>query len=218
MIKEKSRAKSIRETEPQPKQPEQICPTCNRPYYYYPQYSPYPTPPPVPPRRDRKSDRTIILVVVAVFIIFFIIFLGFMVMLFSSFEPQTNKRDFETEVIISEGGHFKYYLDDIYDDDLEVELDITSEDGKYFDVYIMELSQYELIYNNENESFISFSSYYSLENVSRVDDTIKLNEEYGTFYLVIDNTDNPLTVSDAIPQGTITLDLKVTISITYVWD
>jgi len=34
-----------------------------------------------------------------------------MFMLFSGFDSETDKRDFETQVIISEGGHFKYLLD-----------------------------------------------------------------------------------------------------------
>ena len=134
----------------------------------------------------------------------------------SPYDPSSDTQEYETEVIIAEGGHYKYALDWVYYEELEVELEISSSDNKNFDVYIMDNDQYENAYE-QNDTIIAFSAYFSKENVTKVDEKVDLPARYF-YYLVIDNKDTPLTPNDATPDGVITLDVYVKYTSTYYLD
>ncbi|WP_455393315.1 hypothetical protein [[Eubacterium] cellulosolvens] len=190
-------------------------PPYDRPFgYYYP-----PMIPAQPPTPSKESNRMIMGIVAVVVIIIILIIIGFFGFLYSitTYEPDDETIDYYSEVIITDGGHFRYSLDEGWYEEMEVKMDISSKDGKYFDVYIMDEDQYQNTY--ENQTVLSFASFYSMENITSVKDTVDLPARATDFYLVIDNRDTAITLNDASPDGTITLemDLEVTIKYTY-WD
>ncbi|UCE73313.1 MAG: hypothetical protein JSV56_09790 [Methanomassiliicoccales archaeon] len=120
---------------------------------------------------------------------------------------------YSTVILISEGGHFRFDLGYIYSEE-KVKLDIFSKDRKTFDIYIMDLGQYENAYDTQNSSIIAFSTTFAKENIDQIDETIKLyrfrSYPWGQYNLVIDNRNTTLTPNDAIPDGMITVDMNVT--------
>ena len=65
---------------------------------------------------------------------------------------------------------------------------------------------------------MAFSSHNSYENITQIDDSIKLREDYGgskEFYFVIDNRDTFITPNDAVPDGIITINVDLTIKYDY---
>ena len=185
------------------------CPTCYKPYYNY-----Y--------KEPKKSDSgkkflrvpvwmwVIILSIIVVTSCFIV---G--VLLFPWDGPPDHTETYSTEVIIAQGGHFKYTLGYFYTED-EITLNISSQNGETFDVYIMDEDQYENAYNSINLSIIAFSAFYSSENVDEIVDTVDLSEAasgYGNeYFLVIDNRNTPLTPNDASPEGPITVEINLIIT------
>ncbi len=192
-----------------------ICPTCGKPVYSYPYHY----------TGVKESMRILgipiwafIIIILVVFLIFACFVANFLFL--GAFEPFENTETYSSEVIISDGGHFKYSLGYSYDED-EITLNISSKDGKSFDIYIMDEDQYQNAYGSSNTSTIAFSANYLNENISQIVDTLELQGQHIGFkeiYLIIDNRDTSITPNDATPDGTITLDVKITIKTVYYWD
>ena len=201
--------KGAKKTRPKAPGPE-VCKECNRPFYYYP---PMPIPPPTAP--PKGSNKVLYAVVITIVVIVVLIALGMIGFFYSltNLASEDDSEEFNSEVIIADGEYFKYLLYDSWWDELEVELDIRSTDGKRYDVYIMDDQQFQNFY--ENQTVKSFASYYSRENVTQVEDTVKLPSREAKYFLIIDNRDTELTLNDATPSGTITLDVDLKITIKY---
>ncbi|UCE73314.1 MAG: hypothetical protein JSV56_09795 [Methanomassiliicoccales archaeon] len=187
------------------------CPTCGKPAYPYPY--PYQGPP-----KTKKFLGLPVWAWVIILIVTLVVSCSIVGMIsFWSLAPEDTTETYSTEVIISEGGHFKYTLGFAWEDD-EISLDISSLDGKKFDVYIMDMDQYENAYETQNASIIAFSAVYSKENVDTVADTAVLPDEgsgFREYFLVIDNKDTALTPDDAVPDGAITIDVNITLKTVY---
>jgi hypothetical protein len=192
-----------------------VCPTCKKPTYQYPYQN-------LGPPKSQKFFGLPIWALVIIFVVILIFgcaIIGFILLSFGPygpFGPGEYTDTYSTEVIISEGGHFKYSLGYMYD--YKIELNISSKNGNQFDVYIMDEDQYENAYGSTNTSILAFSVQYSYENVSQVDDTIEISEdipEYKSLYLILDNRKVEITPNDADPIGTITVDLNIEITSSY---
>jgi len=130
-------------------------------------------------------------------------------------EPYEETADFESEVIIADEGHFRLIIADTWEERIEVNFNILISSGGPIDVYIMDQEQYDNPYGNMSTG--SFSSTFSWENVSVVDDVIEFENTRTNYYLVIDNTDMSFLPDSARPEGPVTLDVEVHITYTYAW-
>ena len=151
----------------------------------------------------------IVVVIVAGGILLAVWFFG---QLESSAEDETY--EFETEVIVAEDGHFRHTLMEDWGDTATVNISVQSLSGDNCDIYIMDEDQYESAYGNATTG--SFSAIYKWENLTSMEEVIVFQSTRPFLYLVVDNTDNPLTPSDAVPDGTITVALRVVT--TYHWE
>jgi len=115
--------------------------------------------------------------------------------------------DYDQNVTIAEGGHFRYPLPSFMWQDTTAVLNITSSGGKRFDVYIMDSNQYDNAYTNLTTH--AFSATERFENRTAVVERVELPRDGNTYYLVIDNTANELTPDGAVPSGPITIRLWV---------
>lgn len=132
-------------------------------------------------------------------------------------DDEETTKTFNSEVYIAEGGHFKYTAGYFWDE-IEIILNITLKEGTSFDVYIMDEDQYENAYDNSNTSILAFSTLYAKENITKLDDTIHINEHDNELYIVMDNRNTTITPNDATPTGTIILDVKIKITSKYYFD
>jgi hypothetical protein len=115
-------------------------------------------------------------------------------------------QSYDEDIVIGDGGHFRLELGAGWTS-RRVEVNITSTGGGRFDVYLMDEDQYELVYGNESTN--AFSAVRRFENVSALMTNLTLPDTGISYVLVIDNTDNPLLATDAVPTGTVTLELHV---------
>lgn len=115
-------------------------------------------------------------------------------------------QSYDEDVVVGDGGHFRLALDASFVS-RRIEVNITTTGGGRFDVYLMDEDQYELVYGNESTN--AFSAVRRFENVSAVMTNLSLPDTGVSYVLVIDNTDNPLLATDAVPTGTLTVDLLV---------
>ena len=182
-----------------------FCPTCAKPGYSYPYNN-----------KESLTKRKFLKVPISFWIMglfFLIIFSCAFIAIFSGPGNYDSRDTFDAEVIIAQGGHFKYSLGYSLND--EYILDISSRDGTNFDVYIMDEDQYENAYDTIDSSIISFSSFYSNENTNGVEDELDFTDErsvYKEYFLVIDNRDTRITPNDAQPVGTLTIDVNIIIN------
>jgi hypothetical protein len=98
----------------------------------------------------------------------------------------------------------------------EIIINIESLDDSRFDVYIMEDEQYYAAYgwvgwpDELNKTLTSFSSEYSWENVTQVEEIIQIPGGYfDTHYIVVDNMDINILPDDAVPVGNLTVNFEV---------
>jgi len=159
------------------------------------------------------------LIVIVIVVLGGIFALFLMISSFDDYGSREETEHFSFEVIIADGGHYKFTLGDYWDKPDEVTLSITSGEGRSFDVYIMDYDQYHGAYGRENGSAEAFSATYSKENVTLVDETIELpdGQRFPT-YIVLDNRDTALTPGDAEPEGAITLDVHIVLKTAYEFD
>jgi hypothetical protein len=144
----------------------------------------------------------IVLVVVAAFV-------GVILMLsgLPTGSTDTTVMDFDEEVIVGVGGHFRLDLQDSMWATYRVVLNVSSSDARPFDVYVMDLNQYNAAYTNQSTN--AFSAAERFENVTALATSFELPSSDRTYVLVVDNRDLDLTAGDAVPQGTLTVQLIV---------
>jgi hypothetical protein len=207
MVKKSDKAHSERD--------DNLCPSCNRPYYYMP-----------PKSVESKKYKGIpvwtwaLIIVIIVMVVISITVVYAIVNLFDSSDREEN---YSFEVILAEGGHYKYTIDRYWNDETEISLDISSAGGEKFDVYIMDTDQYDNtygIYNHENENvtMAAFAAIYIKEDISELSDDTIIQGGWDGLYLIIDNMDAELTKNDAVPEGTITVSVELTVVTTFFID
>lgn len=168
-----------------------------------------------------KSQNKIFVIIIVMTILVLGIILAGAILPFIFWPPgdwedvTVTPRDFSAT--IADGGNYGFRIE-IYSK-MEITLSATSENGKLFDVYLMDENQYLAAYSKQtNLSQMAFSTMYSKENVSAIDsDSIEITCNYSCmeYYLVIDNRDTPLTLNDATPTGTIIVDVDLTMTETH---
>jgi len=176
--------------------------------YYYPPYNPY-------FHQPRKAKKYLGLTLGMWVLITVLGFIGFsvygMYALFSSSTDSVMVENFSQEVIIAEGGYFRFIPDDYYYEEIEITLSISERDNKNFDVYLLDEDQFFNAYYN-NVTNVSFSAGYSFENTSVVEQFIPWTDEfYDDLIIVIDNRELDITPNDASPDGKIIVDVDIMI-------
>ena len=194
---------------PPPAAPQQPAPQVPWPYPPY-GYPPYPQLAPRPP--DNRGPLGLINwsagKVVAVVLVLLILFGGYillMVLLSTSPSSADVVTDYDQNVTIAEGGHFRYPLPSSAWQTTHVFLNITSSGGKRFDVYIMDSNQYDNAYTNLTTR--AFSATERFENRTAVVEQVELPQDGRTYFLVVDNAANELTPDGAVPNGPISIRL-----------
>ncbi len=170
---------------------------------------PYPYPPPPQPQPQGKTffgipllTAIILLLIVGLIAVAIISFL--LGGLTGGGEDLVQSHD--EDVVVGEGGHFRLDLGAGFVS-RRVEVNITSSDGRRFDVFLMDDDQYELVYGNASTN--AFSSVRRFENITAVMTNLTLPDTGRSYVLVVDNVDNPLLATDAVPTGTVTVELHV---------
>ncbi|UCH89926.1 MAG: hypothetical protein JSV49_04585 [Thermoplasmata archaeon] len=188
-----------------------VCPRCSRPYYYMP-----------PPKEKKKGYFGLPIwgwAIIVIIIVIIALSIYAVVSLLPIFDPYEETRDFAFDVTIENGGHYRYTLEEYFYEEADIELEVTSELGMRFDVYIMDSDQYNGAYGWDNTSLQSFSSSHAWENVIKVSDSVSIHGIGGeSLYLVIDNRDTPITQNDAVPEGLLTVHVEGSIEMFYDWD
>ena len=187
------------------------------PYTGQPPQSPYGSGMP-PPRESKSSSTTstvlvvllVVIMVGAVLIMAFFFFIGSL-----EGEAWEETTDFDQEVFIQEEGHFRQNIAGSWEERVQVNFTVTLTGGGPYDVYIMDQDQYDNSYGNMSTG--SFSSTFSWENVTVVHDVIELENTRTEFYLVIDNTDMSFLPGSAKPEGPISMDVEVHVTLFYSW-
>jgi hypothetical protein len=184
------------------------CPKCNRPFYYYPMYQ---TSQPVPTTNNLKSSNKLIYAGLIVVIFCIILFLGAIFGMIVGTDLEPEEEYYKTDVSISQGGHYKFSIEGNHDFKLEIDLDIKSEDNKTFNIFIMEMDQYDNSYGRENQSVMAFSTIYSKLNITHINETLKLDLPQWAYeyFIIIDNSDIELLTNDAAPNGPINIKFKI---------
>jgi hypothetical protein len=176
-------------------------------------------PPPTPERRGPggiSQSAWIVIVILVILVGLAIMAFAFFGTIIEDIQPEEDVETIHNDVILGDGAHFRQTLTEGVWDDVEVALNITSNGSGAFDVYIMDLDQYENAYG-PNVTAIAFSALHSWENVSRVNTRVELPRGSRFYYVVIDNRDTALTPNDATPTGIITVDMTVQVITTFVW-
>jgi hypothetical protein len=189
------------------------CTTCGKPYYQYPYQYPqqYHQEYKTPSESSIHKKFLHIPIWIWVFILIGAVIISCLIVGIIMIPQPNGTSTFSTEAIIIEEGHFMHSLGFLWGD-MEVTIDISSEGGRAFDVYIMDWDQYNTLYGPGNQTPLAFSVLYSSENITQVYDVITLegagfaDEEY---FLVVDNRNTEITPNDAIPEGTITVDIEI---------
>jgi len=171
--------------------------------YHYP---PPPQPQPQPQGRtffglSPLAAIILLLIVGVVAFIFIAILLGGL-----SGGGEDLVQSYDEDVVVGEGGHFRLDLSFGFVS-RRVEVNITTTGGGRFDAYLMDEGQYERVYGNESTN--AFSAVRRFENISALMTNLSLPDTGRSYILVIDNVDNPLLATDAVPTGTLTVDLLV---------
>lgn len=180
--------------------------------------SPYSQPGP-PPEKKGMTTATVVILIIVVMIVIGIIALAFIFSLVSNIDgdPWEETREFETEVHIEDGGHFRFLLSDSWEDELEVDLTIGLLNGSKFDVYIMDGQQYWNAYGNESTG--AFSAQISWNNVSAVRDLVTIERLDTDYFLIIDNMEMSHVPGNAKPEGPVHAEvfLEITSKFSSEW-
>ncbi len=178
---------------------------------------PYVPPPawPYHPPQQRPPERSVLGVPPLVLVIIVFVILAALVGVIALFsglpggDLEDVVLDFDDEVIVGEGGHFRLDLMSDMWATYEVVLNVSSSDARAFDVYVMDLNQYNAAYGNQSTG--AFSAAERFENVTVLATSFELPRNDRSYVLVVDNRDLDLTPGDAVPRGTITVQLTVSI-------
>ena len=150
----------------------------------------------------------VIIIVVAVVIIGSVVFFAMIANIGG--EPWEETRNFETDVHIEEGGHFRYLLSDSWEDEMIMNFTVGLINGSNYDVYIMDAMQYENAYGNQSTG--AFSALFSWQDVANAMDFAVIEEPQGPYYLVVDNVEMSHVPGSAIPEGPIHVELELEIT------
>ncbi len=165
------------------------------------------------------TTATVVILIVVVMVVIGIIALAFIFSLVENIDgdPWEETRDFETEVHIEDGGHFRFLLSDSWEDELEVNLTIGLLNGSKFDVYIMDGQQYWNAYGNQSTG--AFSAQFSWNNVSAVRDSVTIERLDADYFIVIDNMEMSHVPGNAKPEGPVHAEviLEITSRFDNVW-
>jgi len=144
----------------------------------------------------------VVLVVVAIAVFLFLSFISTI-----GDESWEDTEDFESDVQIAEGGHFRFVLTEFWQDELEVNLTVSLLAGGRFDVYIMDGDQYENAYGNASTG--AFSALARWQNVTNVLDLVTYQDVEGPLYLVVDNVGMDHVPGSARPSGPVHVDVEL---------
>lgn len=180
--------------------------------------TPYMPPPawPYHPPQQKPPERGVLgvppLVVLIIVLIIVAAIVGILIMLadLPSGDFEEVVLDFDEEVIVGDGGHFRLDLVSEMWATYEVVLNVSSADARAFDIYVMDTNQYSAAYGNQSTG--AFSAVERFENVTVLATSFELPSNDRSYVLVVDNRDLDLTPGDAIPQGTLTVQLAVSIT------
>jgi len=194
------------------------CPTCGKSGYFHPYGQ-------VTPKKSKKFLGLSKGMWIVIIILLLVLGCAIANVLLYPPGPYEHTHTFTTEVIIAEGGHYRHSIGEYYyNDEVKITLDLSSDGGQNFDVYIMNKDQYDNSYGPQNTTGIAFSSLIKWENINILSATSDLTDEYqraddvwgyseySGLYLIIDNEDNPLTPDDSSPSGTITVNLHLKVT------
>ena len=158
--------------------------------------------------KPSSSTNTVLVVLLVVILVGAGLFMAFFFFI-GSFEgePWEETMDFESEVFIADEGHFRHFLADSWEEQVEVNFTLTLTGGGPFDVYIMDQEQYDNSYGNMSTG--SFSSTFSWEHVTVVHDVIELENTRTQYYMVVDNTDMSFLPESAKPEGPLSMDVEI---------
>lgn len=187
----------------------QLPPVADRPIQEYP-YPPYSQPQRAPPPQKQGMSPGLIVAIVLVVVLVVVGIAAFMFFSFLSSiqdEPWEDTQDFESDVEIAEGGHFRYTLTQFWQEEMEVNLTVSLLQGASFDVYIMDGDQYENAYGNASTG--AFSAVDRWQNVTNVYDIVTYEEVEGPLYLVVDNVRMAHVAGSAHPTGPIHVELEL---------
>jgi len=190
------------------------------PVQHYIPPSPYIQPQPhQPPPKKGMSTAAIVILIIVVMVVIGIIAVAVMFAMVSNIggEPWEETRNFETEVHIEDGGHFRYLLSNTWEDEMVVNFTIGHINGSSYDVYIMDGGQYDNAYGNQSTG--AFSAMFSWQDVSNVMGSAVIDSPEGPYYLVVDNVDMSHVPGSATPDGPIhvEVDLDITSRFEDVW-
>ncbi len=157
----------------------------------------------------------VVVLIVVVMIIIGIIAIAIMFTLIADIggDGWEDTRRFSTDVIIDEGGHFRFLLSDNWESELVVNMSLVRLNGSRYDVYIMDLNQYENAYGNQSTG--AFSALAKWQNVTTFADSVSLDDPQDAIYLVIDNVDMPHVPGNAVPVGPVHVEIELEITSRY---
>lgn len=180
---------------------------------YVPQ-APY-GPPQRPPEKKGTPTAVIVVIIIVIMVLLAIGFFAFMVFMVGDIAGGgwEDTRTFSTDVLIEDGGHFRYLLSANWEDELIVNLSLRQLNGSRYDVYIMDDNQYENAYGNSSTG--AFSTLLKWQNVSTFADSASLEDPGGPIWLVIDNEHMPHVPGNAVPQGPIHVEVDLEITSRY---
>lgn len=121
------------------------------------------------------------------------------------------------DVVIESGGIFSVLVDERHSDGEELRFEVGSVGDARFDLLLMNEHQYRNLYSSEVGA-TSFSTMYQRMDVISVEDSVDLSQESGNHHLVVDNTDIELVDADAVPDGSISVHVKVVRRSMYAYD
>jgi hypothetical protein len=160
------------------------------------------------PFEPRKDDTSIGIAIVALVVVFLMAAVPFMLIL-SSLSSWDNAEwsdvAFDDEVILATGGNFRVLANWGATSSVHIFMNVT--EGSAVDIYIMTDDQFESTYPVATPS--AFSSLYEWEGVTELDEDYEVDDPSQSFYVIVDNVDNPLRPGDAVPSGCVELELKV---------
>ena len=119
--------------------------------------SPYPHPPPGQPEKKGTPTAVVIVAIIVVMVVIGIIGVAVMFAMLGDIGGNgwEDSRDFSTDVLIEDGGHFRFLLSDNWEDELVVNMSLRQLNGTRYDVYVMDDNQYENAYGNQSTGSFS---------------------------------------------------------------
>ena len=177
----------------------------------YPYYPPYPYPPQEqlsPLKRKRFSILELLLIILVLFV-----FVAPIIFSFFLFMPGPTTTPFQkvmdSAYYIKNGTYIGERVEAWSDSEIRVSVNVSMD--KKVDIFVMTESQYELFGNSSD----AFGYVYADKNISSCEFTVEIGE---TCYIVIDNSDIGMLNDDALPHGTVDVQLEIDQRYSYTYD